>query len=198
MILCSLFQIQITALCMCVSISATVALGCLFVPKLNIVLFQPHKNVRAGGKPGCGSGRPLFGQKSSRFTSLSAMNGDITSPSKDRSSYNVVTPQTPTTANTTVVSYSEHDCDFTSFSALETASVSPSCVSDVANCTDAVPSDRSHVVDTVTKEDSCEDCAIGEEEKCLNCQFQATATISAFDLDSLVAGLGSTDSACHG
>ena len=31
---------------MCLSISATVALGCMFAPKLYIVLFQPHKNVR--------------------------------------------------------------------------------------------------------------------------------------------------------
>lgn len=33
---------------MCVSISATVALVCLFAPKIYIVLFQPHKNVRHG------------------------------------------------------------------------------------------------------------------------------------------------------
>jgi len=31
---------------MCISISATVALGCLFVPKLYICLFQSYKNVR--------------------------------------------------------------------------------------------------------------------------------------------------------
>lgn len=39
-------QIQIASLCMCLSISATVALGCLFVPKLYICLFQSYKNVR--------------------------------------------------------------------------------------------------------------------------------------------------------
>lgn len=82
-IISSVFQIQITALCMCVSISATVALGCLFVPKVYIVLFQPHKNVRQGAKGSVSglAGRPFFGRPSSRFTSLSAMNGDITSPS---------------------------------------------------------------------------------------------------------------------
>ncbi|XP_054163872.1 metabotropic glutamate receptor 8-like [Oppia nitens] len=40
------FKIQIASLCMCLSISATVALGCLFVPKLYICLFQSYKNVR--------------------------------------------------------------------------------------------------------------------------------------------------------
>lgn len=33
---------------MCVSISASVALGCLFTPKVYIVIFQPYKNVRQG------------------------------------------------------------------------------------------------------------------------------------------------------
>ena len=33
-------------MCMCVEISATVVLGCLFVPKVYLVLFQPYKNVR--------------------------------------------------------------------------------------------------------------------------------------------------------
>ena len=36
---------------MCVSISATVALVCLFGPKVYIVLCQPHKNVRQGAAP---------------------------------------------------------------------------------------------------------------------------------------------------
>ncbi|ESO85155.1 hypothetical protein LOTGIDRAFT_130755 [Lottia gigantea] len=40
------FKIEIISLCMCVSISATVALFCLFAPKVYIVLLQPHKNVR--------------------------------------------------------------------------------------------------------------------------------------------------------
>lgn len=43
-----MFQIEVTSLCMCVSISATVALVCVFAPKLYVVLLQPHKNVRQG------------------------------------------------------------------------------------------------------------------------------------------------------
>ena len=39
-------QIKVTSLCMCVAISATVSLFCLFAPKVYIVVFQPHKNVR--------------------------------------------------------------------------------------------------------------------------------------------------------
>lgn len=44
----SVFQIEVTSLCMCVAISATVSLFCLFAPKVYIVVFQPHKNVRQG------------------------------------------------------------------------------------------------------------------------------------------------------
>ena len=43
-ILCS--QIQITTLCVSISLSATVALLCLFMPKVYIIVFQPQKNVR--------------------------------------------------------------------------------------------------------------------------------------------------------
>ncbi|PAV56437.1 hypothetical protein WR25_06767 [Diploscapter pachys] len=39
-------KIQITSLCMCISLSGSVALGCFFAPKIYIVLFQPYKNVR--------------------------------------------------------------------------------------------------------------------------------------------------------
>jgi len=42
-------QIQITTLCVCLSLSGTVALCCFFAPKLYIVLFQPEKNVRGHG-----------------------------------------------------------------------------------------------------------------------------------------------------
>lgn len=37
---------QTTALCMSISMSANVALVCIFTPKLYIILFQKHKNVR--------------------------------------------------------------------------------------------------------------------------------------------------------
>lgn len=42
------YTIQIASMCMCINISATVALGCLFTPKVYIVLFQPDKNIRPG------------------------------------------------------------------------------------------------------------------------------------------------------
>uniref|UniRef100_A0AC35U9C6 G_PROTEIN_RECEP_F3_4 domain-containing protein n=1 Tax=Rhabditophanes sp. KR3021 TaxID=114890 RepID=A0AC35U9C6_9BILA len=41
------FRIQITSLCMCVSLSGTVALACFFFPKIYIVLWQPFKNVKS-------------------------------------------------------------------------------------------------------------------------------------------------------
>ncbi|XP_078679227.1 metabotropic glutamate receptor 3-like isoform X1 [Branchiostoma floridae x Branchiostoma belcheri] len=40
-------RIQTTTMCIAVSISAFVALGCLFAPKVYIILFQPEKNVRS-------------------------------------------------------------------------------------------------------------------------------------------------------
>uniref|UniRef100_A0A915D961 G-protein coupled receptors family 3 profile domain-containing protein n=1 Tax=Ditylenchus dipsaci TaxID=166011 RepID=A0A915D961_9BILA len=40
------FQVQTTALCISISMSANVALVCIFSPKLYIILFQKHKNVR--------------------------------------------------------------------------------------------------------------------------------------------------------
>ncbi|CAM1323185.1 GRM4 (predicted) [Pycnogonum litorale] len=107
------FKIQTASLCMCISISATVALGCLFVPKVYIVLCQPYKNVRQsscsqGSASGC-TGRTLFSHstKYSRRTASSAAaamvaaavipvsssqqtefttNGELTSPSMDESS----------------------------------------------------------------------------------------------------------------
>lgn len=39
-------QVQITTLCISISLSATVALVCLFTPKMYIIVFQPEKNVR--------------------------------------------------------------------------------------------------------------------------------------------------------
>ena len=40
-------QIQISSLCMCVILSATVCLCCLFMPKMYIVLLHPEKYARA-------------------------------------------------------------------------------------------------------------------------------------------------------
>ena len=45
-------QVQTTTMCISVSLSGSVVLGCLFSPKVHIILFQPQKNVtslRAGG-----------------------------------------------------------------------------------------------------------------------------------------------------
>ena len=77
-----LLQIQITALCVCVNISATVALACMFIPKVYIVLFQPHKNVRQGATKikGLAAGaRSLFGNPSTGLNSL-----DVACPSEYR------------------------------------------------------------------------------------------------------------------
>ena len=41
-----MFQIQISTLCVSISLSATVALICLFGPKLFIIFFKPEQNVR--------------------------------------------------------------------------------------------------------------------------------------------------------
>ncbi|ESO85152.1 hypothetical protein LOTGIDRAFT_130830 [Lottia gigantea] len=40
------FKIQITTLCVSISLSASVALLCLFFPKVYVIVFQPQKNVR--------------------------------------------------------------------------------------------------------------------------------------------------------
>lgn len=40
------FQYQITTLCMSISLSATVAVVCLYGPKCYIIIFHPDKNVR--------------------------------------------------------------------------------------------------------------------------------------------------------
>lgn len=45
-------------MCMCINISATVVLGCLFIPKVYLVLFQPNKNVRSGHTNTVSAGGP--------------------------------------------------------------------------------------------------------------------------------------------
>ncbi|XP_018013510.2 metabotropic glutamate receptor [Hyalella azteca] len=40
------FEVQITTLCISISLSATVALICLYSPKIYIIIYQPEKNVR--------------------------------------------------------------------------------------------------------------------------------------------------------
>lgn len=41
----SSLQVQTTTMCISVSLSGFVVLGCLFAPKVHIILFQPQKNV---------------------------------------------------------------------------------------------------------------------------------------------------------
>ncbi|VDK76861.1 unnamed protein product [Litomosoides sigmodontis] len=43
------FQIQTTSLCMSISMSANVALACIFLPKIWIILFEKNKNIRKQG-----------------------------------------------------------------------------------------------------------------------------------------------------
>ncbi|CAH1377671.1 unnamed protein product [Tenebrio molitor] len=58
------YKIQIVSMCMCLNISATVALGCLFTPKVYLVLFQPYKNVRQGnGNQGGNQERPAYSMR---------------------------------------------------------------------------------------------------------------------------------------
>ncbi|XP_033114631.1 metabotropic glutamate receptor 2-like [Anneissia japonica] len=41
------FRVQSTTLCVAISLSATVTLGCMFLPKVYIIVCQPEKNVRS-------------------------------------------------------------------------------------------------------------------------------------------------------
>ncbi|XP_013778093.1 metabotropic glutamate receptor 8-like [Limulus polyphemus] len=63
------FKVQVSSLCICISISATVTLGCLFIPKVYICLYQPYKNVRPVGKQSTTSGSYCH---SMRFTKSGA------------------------------------------------------------------------------------------------------------------------------
>lgn len=38
-------QVQTTTMCISVSLSGFVVLGCMFAPKVHIIMFQPQKNV---------------------------------------------------------------------------------------------------------------------------------------------------------
>lgn len=41
----ALSQVQTTTMCISVSLSGFVVLGCMFAPKVHIIMFQPQKNV---------------------------------------------------------------------------------------------------------------------------------------------------------
>ncbi|KAG7264719.1 hypothetical protein CRUP_018819 [Coryphaenoides rupestris] len=39
------YRVQTTTMCISVSLSGFVVLGCMFAPKVHIIMFQPQKNV---------------------------------------------------------------------------------------------------------------------------------------------------------
>ncbi|XP_032664722.1 metabotropic glutamate receptor 8-like isoform X5 [Odontomachus brunneus] len=83
-------QVQIASMCMCINISASVALGCLFTPKVYLVLFQPYKNVRPGHPNTSGMQSSNRGAYSMRFaggrsqTMQSMTSGSRSSPPMSR------------------------------------------------------------------------------------------------------------------
>ncbi|XP_065165928.1 metabotropic glutamate receptor 7 isoform X2 [Atheta coriaria] len=77
------YTIQIVSVCMCLNISATVALGCLFTPKVYLVLFQPYKNVRQGnGNQGGATERPAYSMRFAgpRSQTVQSMTSNSRSP----------------------------------------------------------------------------------------------------------------------
>ncbi|KAI6187146.1 Metabotropic glutamate receptor 6 [Aphelenchoides besseyi] len=102
------FKIQITSLCICISMSGTVALACFFAPKVYIVLWQPYKNVRtrhsAVGK--------LVNQQM-RFISQMTTPNDVTHPPTRMGleiSTNCTTSASAMDGSTHAVSSSEASC----------------------------------------------------------------------------------------
>lgn len=69
----SIFQIQLTTLSVCVTLSATVALACLYAPKLWIVLFEPEKNVRERRRTAVGTHWAMLLPDPSMYTPLLAL-----------------------------------------------------------------------------------------------------------------------------
>ncbi|KAG7210717.1 hypothetical protein KM043_012217 [Ampulex compressa] len=84
------YKVQIASMCMCINISASVALGCLFTPKVYLVLFQPYKNVRPGHANMSGPQSGNRGAYSMRFsggrsqTMQSVTSGSRSSPPASR------------------------------------------------------------------------------------------------------------------
>ncbi|XP_018331514.1 metabotropic glutamate receptor 7-like isoform X1 [Agrilus planipennis] len=85
------YKVQIVSMCMCLNISATVALGCLFTPKVYLVIFQPYKNVRPGNGPHLGAAinandpnRPVYSMRFSapRSQTLQSMTSNSRSSPK--------------------------------------------------------------------------------------------------------------------
>uniref|UniRef100_A0A8C8YY07 Glutamate metabotropic receptor 2 n=1 Tax=Prolemur simus TaxID=1328070 RepID=A0A8C8YY07_PROSS len=61
------YRVQTTTMCVSVSLSGSVVLGCLFAPKLHIILFQPQKNVVSHRAP-----TSRFGSAAARATPTSS------------------------------------------------------------------------------------------------------------------------------
>ncbi|XP_022098847.1 metabotropic glutamate receptor 7-like isoform X2 [Acanthaster planci] len=83
------YKIQQTLLCLCFIVSATVTLGCIFVPKIYIVMFAPQKNKKPSGtmmlnsrmRSTCGSieGRPNGEMRAQTLTTGAAPVSNTTS-----------------------------------------------------------------------------------------------------------------------
>ncbi|XP_034240274.1 metabotropic glutamate receptor 2-like [Thrips palmi] len=90
-------KVRTCAMSMCVEISATVVLGCLFVPKVYLVIFQPYKNVRQNHIQ---SGRGMkFAGGASR--SERAQTTGLQSSQLQQSQISSATPSGPATASAT-------------------------------------------------------------------------------------------------
>nr|7EPE_A Chain A, Metabotropic glutamate receptor 2 [Homo sapiens]7EPF_A Chain A, Metabotropic glutamate receptor 2 [Homo sapiens] len=61
------YRVQTTTMCVSVSLSGSVVLGCLFAPKLYIILFQPQKNVVSHRAPTSRFGSAAARASSSEF-----------------------------------------------------------------------------------------------------------------------------------
>ncbi|XP_038054375.1 metabotropic glutamate receptor 4-like isoform X2 [Patiria miniata] len=83
------YKIQQTLLCLCFIVSATVTLGCIFVPKIYIVMFAPQKNKKPSGtmmlnsrmRSTCGSieGKPNGEMKAQTLSTSAAPVSNTTS-----------------------------------------------------------------------------------------------------------------------
>ncbi|TRY70320.1 hypothetical protein TCAL_08251 [Tigriopus californicus] len=105
------FEIQISSMCMCVILSATVTLFCLFMPKIYIVMLHPEKCARSlpgGGKSGAGSGGATGGPTSVGKNKMRFTKSQDSSISNISDTFNARTPQTPLTPLTPKTPSSHH------------------------------------------------------------------------------------------
>ncbi|XP_058797774.1 metabotropic glutamate receptor 7-like isoform X2 [Phymastichus coffea] len=100
------YKIQTASMCMCISISATVALGCLFTPKVYIVLFQPYKNTRHN-QSGQSATTYRPGAYSMRFTTARSQTMQSVTSGSRSSPPPSAGPTTTTAATSSVASQSQ-------------------------------------------------------------------------------------------